>query len=553
MKSRLGPLGPLACLVLSAAAVVIPALPANAALPAPSGDITVTEHHLEFLNDGHHLDGDEGDKVLVISFHDATPSTANPGITYTIWRSDEPGYTSVPSAFNVAIDGDGNGRLVVLDELLGDYEIAEYDAEHTAIADRTPSFRVDHDFTQPDEVFVNMDEVNGEGAFVAGRRLEFTWDAPDFADGATFSHVVLQEQADPAADPVVLAEGSGWPDYSPPATLVGKEIAVIVAATLDDAHYDSYFVWSGRVVRDTTAPDAPASVSIRNVTNSSITVEWSAVDDDVAVTGYDVYLNGQKVRTVGATTQSVVLDGLVPSTGYSAAVRAFDAAGNVSDATTSERRTTEAADTTRPSLVPSVVLTSKTTTSFELRWEPATDDVGVTGYEVIVDGARYGSVLPATTRSAVLQGLAPGSSHTYSVRAFDAAGNRSWDVWRGLTMYLEGPLCFGWTPEQYRQRGFRVFVGTEGRDVLRGTRKNDVFFGLGGDDVLIGKGGPDLLCGGAGVDVLNGGAGPDYLYAVDGSRDRVLGGPGRDAAHVDPGGETAVRSIAELRPAGHIF
>jgi chitodextrinase len=63
-------------------------------------------------------------------------------------------------------------------------------------------------------------------------------------------------------------------------------------------------------------------------------------------------------------------------------------------------------------------------TSVDLAWSAATDDVGVTGYQVVRDGTVVATVTGLSTTDT---GLTPGSSHTYVVRAVDAAGNVSND------------------------------------------------------------------------------------------------------------------------------
>jgi len=86
------------------------------------------------------------------------------------------------------------------------------------------------------------------------------------------------------------------------------------------------------------------------------------------------------------------------------------------------------------------------------------------------------------------------------------------------------------------------FTGTDSADTLYGTNGNDVLLGRGGNDALYGRGGNDLLDGGTGNDrlyggkgrdTLRGGPGNDRLYARDGQRDVVVGGPGFDEAWVD--------------------
>jgi hypothetical protein len=59
-----------------------------------------------------------------------------------------------------------------------------------------------------------------------------------------------------------------------------------------------------------------------------------------------------------------------------------------------------------------------------LGWSASTDNKGVTGYTVFVNGARYATISPLDTFTE-LSGLAPNTSYTLSVAAFDKAGNVS--------------------------------------------------------------------------------------------------------------------------------
>jgi len=68
-----------------------------------------------------------------------------------------------------------------------------------------------------------------------------------------------------------------------------------------------------------------------------------------------------------------------------------------------------------------VGLDSKT---IRLTWAASTDNVGVVGYGIQRDGRRVASLRDGTTT--FLDGqLEPGTTYTYQVRAFDAAGNES--------------------------------------------------------------------------------------------------------------------------------
>jgi hypothetical protein len=80
--------------------------------------------------------------------------------------------------------------------------------------------------------------------------------------------------------------------------------------------------------------------------------------------------------------------------------------------------------------------------------------------------------------------------------------------------------------------------GTKRADNLRGTRGDDLICGGRGRDLVRGRGGNDQLLGEKGSDYLAGGSGDDRIFAVDGRRDAVDGGPGVDLAAVDANDKT---------------
>src|SRR5581483_1121080 len=83
-----------------------------------------------------------------------------------------------------------------------------------------------------------------------------------------------------------------------------------------------------------------------------------------------------------------------------------------------------AADTRPPSAPDGLSPTAVGQTSIALAFQPATDDRGVAGYDVLLDGALT-TTLPGTATAVTVANLACGSRHTVSLAAFDAAGNRS--------------------------------------------------------------------------------------------------------------------------------
>jgi hypothetical protein len=86
--------------------------------------------------------------------------------------------------------------------------------------------------------------------------------------------------------------------------------------------------------------------------------------------------------------------------------------------------TSSSADTTAPSVPANLAVTGTTSSSVSLSWSASTDNVGVTGYEVF-QGSGTTPVATVTTTSATVTGLAASTTYSFTVKARDAAGNRS--------------------------------------------------------------------------------------------------------------------------------
>ncbi|WMX43791.1 carbohydrate binding domain-containing protein [Streptomyces roseicoloratus] len=89
---------------------------------------------------------------------------------------------------------------------------------------------------------------------------------------------------------------------------------------------------------DTQAPTAPTGLQATGTTSSTVSLSWTAATDNVGVTGYDVYRGATKVSTVTGTSATV--GGLAANTAYTFTVKARDAAGNVSPASSAVTATT---------------------------------------------------------------------------------------------------------------------------------------------------------------------------------------------------------------------
>lgn len=86
------------------------------------------------------------------------------------------------------------------------------------------------------------------------------------------------------------------------------------------------------VLPDVTAPTAPTSVSSSDITGYGVDLIWTPSTDNVFVTGYNVYNDTVLIASVSGHWAN--LYGLTPSTSYNIKVKAKDAAGNLSAAST---------------------------------------------------------------------------------------------------------------------------------------------------------------------------------------------------------------------------
>ncbi|MCK4794705.1 MAG: DNRLRE domain-containing protein [Desulfobacteraceae bacterium] len=81
-----------------------------------------------------------------------------------------------------------------------------------------------------------------------------------------------------------------------------------------------------------------------------------------------------------------------------------------------------AEDTTPPSTPTNLQATVVSSSQIDLSWTASTDNVGVTGYKIYRDGTEAGASLTNVYSDA---GLQPAMTYTYTVSAYDAAGNES--------------------------------------------------------------------------------------------------------------------------------
>lgn len=93
------------------------------------------------------------------------------------------------------------------------------------------------------------------------------------------------------------------------------------------------------VVTDTENPTAPSNLN-GTPSDTRISLTWTAASDNIGVTGYNIYVNGNKVASANGNSYTVT--DLTASTNYTIAVEAYDAAGNVSTQVTRSFTTQDA-------------------------------------------------------------------------------------------------------------------------------------------------------------------------------------------------------------------
>ena len=114
---------------------------------------------------------------------------------------------------------------------------------------------------------------------------------------------------------------------------------------------------------------------------------------------------------------------LVSVSGSQVTVTPIDELGRAFDAKTYTFGGGGTGDQQAPT-APSGLSATATAGHVSLAWNASTDNVGVTGYRVVRDGATIATV-GGTTRSYVDTSVSAATTYTYVVRAFDAAGNTS--------------------------------------------------------------------------------------------------------------------------------
>ncbi len=174
---------------------------------------------------------------------------------------------------------------------------------------------------------------------------------------------------------------------------------------------------------DTTPPTVTITAPAQNATVTSTVTLVATATDNVGVTSVQFTVDGANIGAPLTSSPYQIFWNTTTVGNATHTISAFakDAAGNTGTAA-NVAVTVANPDTTPPSVPANLTVTGVTTSTASLSWTASTDNVGVSGYNVYRNGTQVGTTAnPSYTDT----GLAPSTTYTYTVAAYDAAGNVS--------------------------------------------------------------------------------------------------------------------------------
>src|SRR6185503_9181296 len=322
-------------------------------------------------------------------------STDNVGVYgYKIWRDGRIVGNSLTSSFS-----DGG-----LDEATTHtYTISAYDASGNKSAQSTSVTVQTMDITAPTRPTA-LDAVAKTSS-----SIDLTW-VPSLDNLAVAGYKIYRDGAQIGTSPTSTFSSTGL--------LEARTYSYTVAAYDAAGNTSSQSGADSATTLDVTAPSIPAGVTATPTSSSHIELAWPASSDNVGVASYDVYQGTVLIGSPKLPSYTAI--NLLEAHSYTFTVKAKDASGNVSAASVAVTATTF--DVTKPVKPDGLVATPKSSTAIDLAWAPSSDNVAVTGYKVYRGTTQIASTTGTTWSDS---GLLEAKAYTYTVAAYDAAGNVS--------------------------------------------------------------------------------------------------------------------------------
>lgn len=174
---------------------------------------------------------------------------------------------------------------------------------------------------------------------------------------------------------------------------------------------------------DTVPPSIPTGFKLNVISSSQIDLSWNASTDNIKVAGYCIFRNGVEIGWTHSTTYQD--KNLTPNTIYKYSIVSYDTSSILSGQTTelSGKTLSVPSDSTKPQTPTGLLVTNINDTQLNLSWNPTSDNIAVTGYNVFRGGVGLIGKTAGTTFNDT--GLIPDTTYFYTVQAYDAAGNLS--------------------------------------------------------------------------------------------------------------------------------
>jgi chitodextrinase len=359
------------------------------------------------------------------------PPSAPTGLSATVISSSEIDLAWTASSDNVGVAGyrivrNGSQLTTVAGTSYADtsvaasttytYSVTAYDAAgnvsapSASVTASTPSATAD---TVPPTGTIT---INGGASVTNTSSVSLSLSATDAS--SSVSQMRFSNSSFGFSTPEPYATTKGW-------TLSTGDGTKTVYVRFQDAAGNWSSSFTDTIVLDTTPP-AISSVSASNITNASAVISWTTSEPATSQVEYGPTTSYGSLSPLDAarvSSHSVTIGPLTANTTYSYRARSKDAAGNERFGSQGTFRTLAGPPDTVPPTVPTNVAPAPVSDRrIDLSWTASTDAVGVTGYKVFRDGQQIGTTSATSSIDANLQ---PGTSYSYRVAAYDAAGNTS--------------------------------------------------------------------------------------------------------------------------------
>ncbi len=181
----------------------------------------------------------------------------------------------------------------------------------------------------------------------------------------------------------------------------------------------SFSSWSG----DLTGSTNPTTITIN--ANKAVTANFTQNQYTLTISSTNGSVSKSSNQSTYTYNTSVTLTA-VPNTGYSFTSWSGDLTGSTNPATiiidANKSITVNFTDSQAPTIPTNLTATAASSTQINLSWSVSTDNVGVTGYKVYRGSSQ---IATSATNSYSDTGLTANTTYTYTVAAYDAAGNTS--------------------------------------------------------------------------------------------------------------------------------